>query len=92
MDISTLVSNLPAPAFKAMLEACVERLVSSSDEKRMTNGEKELCAHGERIKAIKSVRNRLGVGLKEAKDIVDVDYPKPNLDVLNSKYKTYEDR
>lgn len=89
MEIKTLIANLPSPEFKAVMEACIERLLSSSENTRLTAMEKQMCAVGERIKCVKSIRERLGVGLKEAKDIMDREYPKPNLEVLNAKYKTW---
>lgn len=37
----------------------------------LTSDEKQLCKEGHPIRAIKSVRDRLNIGVKEAKDIVD---------------------
>lgn len=44
----------------------------------MTKEEHDYVKAGNRIAAVKSVRERCGLGLREAKDIVDKNYPPEN--------------
>lgn len=77
MDLKTFVDGLDASAFRALMDACIVRLQSGiSGVPMLTEAERMLASHS-RIKAIKSVRNRLGLGLKEAKDLVEREVPHP---------------
>jgi len=74
-------------AFEAMLERldmfdlanvrnAVEAEFARREEKdpdvnKLSAAEEEMVKRGSKIEAIKSVRNRLGLGLKEAKDFVE---------------------
>lgn len=40
----------------------------------------ELCANKKRVPAIKLVREKLGYGLKEAKDYIDADWPREKVE------------
>jgi hypothetical protein len=42
---------------------------------RITAAERECARVGKRIVAIKSIRQRLGIGLKDAKDLIDQEVP-----------------
>ena len=46
--------------------------------RNMTAQEHELARSGSKIAAIKAVRQRTGLGLKDAKDLVDIAYPPSN--------------
>ena len=41
----------------------------------LTQDEHDLAKQGEKIQSIKSIRARMGIGLKEAKDLYEVNYP-----------------
>ena len=88
MDLYSFVMNLPTPEVKALTEACVNRLERHTrmvDADHMTSGERLLCSKGERIKAVKSIKERTGLGLAESKAIMDKEYPKPDIDALLEK-------
>jgi ribosomal protein L7/L12 len=75
MYLDEFVKSLSDGAFRALMDACIVRL---SEQRTvaitMLQVERDLAEHS-RIRAIKSVRARLGLGLKEAKDLVDREVP-----------------
>ncbi len=59
-------------AFLALYQ-CIS--LTTQDNERLTDEEHELVKNNQKIHAIKSVRMRTGLGLKDAKDLVDKYYP-----------------
>ena len=84
MNLSDFVSSLSPSAFRALMEACLLRMQNDLrnplEGEQLLYSEQELCRLGKRIQAIKSVRGRLGLGLKEAKELVDRLCPKQEQD------------
>lgn len=75
MDLTTLVRTLEPHVFRILLNACADRLSQQALEvPLMTHAEKEL-ATVSRIKAIRCVRGRVGLGIMEAKEVVDREVP-----------------
>jgi ribosomal protein L7/L12 len=70
MDLIQFVNSLPESSFAELREAVNTRLGLVNSE--LTDGEKEMVREKSRvIECIKAVRVRTGLGLKEAKDMVD---------------------
>jgi len=75
MYLEDFVNGLSDSAFRALMDACIVRLQKHTPDITMLEVERVLAKHS-RIQAIKSVRNRLHLGLKEAKDLVDREVPR----------------
>lgn len=75
MDLREFVGNLDDRSFRILMDACVARLQNSRTRGHMLEVERHLAEYN-RIQAIKAVRTRLNLGLKEAKDLVDREAPK----------------
>jgi len=84
MDLYSFVMNLPPPEFEALTNACINRLTRLTGP-TLTAGELHLCSKGERIRAIKSVRDRTGMNLKGCKDLVDKGYPRPDIKAIDGR-------
>ncbi len=75
MYLEDFVNGLSDSAFRALMDACIVRLQKHTPDITMLEVERQLAKHS-RIHAIKSVRNRLHLGLKEAKDLVGREVPR----------------
>lgn len=80
MHLEDFVNGLDDGAFRSLMDACVCRL-QSAPRLTLTEAEREL-ASLQKIKAIKCVRQRLGIGLKDAKDLVDREAPQRLVSVM----------
>lgn len=80
MKINEMIQHLPMEAVQEILNSCISRIQSSTRE--LTPEEKNLCANNRRVSAVKSAKDRLGLSLKQAKDLVDFCYPRPNKDAF----------
>lgn len=86
MDLGDFVECLDDGAFRALMDACIVRLQNTRTVAvSLIDVERELAKHN-RIQAIKSVCGRLGLGLKEAKDLVDREVPRPPSDDYEAPY------
>jgi len=85
IDLHTFVADLPDGTFEELFEACMPRLTAMKNAAcnkplwngHLTSAEKFAMDQGRKITAIKSVRERLGLGLKEAKEFVEENYCPP---------------
>ena len=83
MDLTTFVRTLEPHVFRILLDACTDRLNQQAKEiPLMTNAEREL-ASVSRVKAIRCVRGRTGLGLLESKAVVDREVP-PEVTIVRS--------
>ena len=75
MDLKEFVDGLSNFAFRALMDACIIRIDNHTTQLPvMLEIERDLAVN-DRIKAIKYVKTRLNLGLKEAKDLVDKEVP-----------------
>ena len=65
------VNNLPADVFCSFLEAIQKRIENDPSVLNLSTSERVLLEKGDIISAIKSVRARTGLGLRDSKDICD---------------------
>jgi ribosomal protein L7/L12 len=75
MNLYEFVENLNDRSFRVLMDACVARLQNDKPHASMLEVERHLAEYN-RIQAIKAVRARLNLGLKEAKDLVDREVPR----------------
>lgn len=70
--LDELVGSLSSHMFERLCAACDKRRVKSNmDTNGLTFEENRLLAIGSSIKAVKSIRQRTGMSLREAKDCID---------------------
>ena len=70
--LQAFINALSAPELKFLLDLINVRMSQMTEQTlQMTEQEVQLCKENYRLKAIKSVRVRLNLGLREAKDLVD---------------------
>lgn len=76
MLLQEFVDSLSAQAFRGLMDACIVRLekenkAAMAAKQVLTYAEQRLVELGEKISVIKSVKDRLGLDLRGAKDLVD---------------------
>lgn len=69
MDIRDFVNGLDSHLFIVLRDAVQARVALQSDE--LTEEEKQMVRDGNLIPTVKSIRARLGIGLFEAKQMLD---------------------
>lgn len=80
MELRDFVRDLSDRAFYELMMACMDRIADRTRPiqircaDRLTETERFAMESNRKILAIKSVRERLGLGLKEAKDFVEREY------------------
>jgi len=79
MNLNDFILSLDDHSFRALTSACLDRVQSDrATTLVLTYNERLLAERGDRIPAIKSVKQRLNLGLKEAKDLVNEQVPYQN--------------
>ena len=76
MDLHSFVWGLEPHAFRALMDACVSRVSQSAKSVSVLTDAERVLAGENRVKAIKCVRDRTGMGLVESRDAVNEEMPK----------------
>ena len=76
LNLQEFVNELSPKAFKELTDACLSRLNNTNESVLLVNSaltyaEKRLVEIGEKVSAIKSAKDRLGVDFPAAKKLVD---------------------
>ncbi len=84
MDLREFVLSLDSDAFRALTSACLDRVESDrTGASSLTYKERLLAERGDRIHAVKAVKQRLNISLKEASDLVKEQVPQLAVESYN---------
>jgi len=71
VDLAKMLSMMPEREVKDLMRLCKYRLAKAQGFHALNDEEKQMVNQNRNIWAIKSLRSRLGLGLKEAKECVE---------------------